>query len=355
MGAVVPVLRQNAKSFSESLDIIRQQNIAGLSINHDLVARRLDRALKESDSSRITTTERNTSISYGEQILKNLDWLTKSNDKQFSIVRSFLENTSLHIAIQDIVSNGDGLTRSSFFQLLLNQLTLNENIKFSDAGLQLYKPSANLTNKSVGASIQTLTTLGTMVYHQNLSNNYNSLAYFSGSSLERVSQFEKILNISHELNHDNLIEPVETLEVSVKIPSILQLMTIGIERLLEIKKDFRYGFFPALKSWENAGINDDVLQKSLQEYCADITSKIKVEAPPSKIILSRFSDSDRAMLSASSSWLNKTIESVSGFPFFGLVTSMLGQLSTIAFNTYSEQELKVRINRPIVKRSAVVV
>jgi hypothetical protein len=344
LGFIVPFLRHGSTSFREALDLIRQQGIAGLSENCDTVASRLDQAL--SNGAEVKSTKNNTSISYADSLLSNLRLIEEGTDKRLELTRKFLQKTQLTSRIENITMDGQGITRTMFFKILRDYVGATGNSLFSDAGRDLYQPAQKLSDASTGIPICSLTTLGTLIYHQNLSKSYNSLAYFSGTSLR--SALGAPTNNSLDPESKTLKNAIQTLTISVKLPSVSQIMTVGIKRFLEIKNQFCRGFFSELEVWELRGDNEAQLIKSLEEYCASILGSIKAEAPASKVILNRFNEADRAAIAGSLSLINKSLESTLGIPGIGQIVALLGQLSTISFNVIQERPVNIYLPRAIV-------
>lgn len=297
-GLVVPAFRSATTSFEESLTTITAQRIQGMQAAPDFIATRLDEAFAKSPKRTFIQWPKDLSRDYGVLVLATLNRIAEEV-KAWSLTTEFINRHAILERIKaDIDAENGELRRGNFYNILLatlNSLSPTAIARVNDCYADLLLHPACKDEPTVREPIRNLLVVANTAYHLNMASAFEAGSYTPGRliapealpALKFVVSTAKALTIQETQAESR---PIDTLSVDVVIPSVELLRTARWEDLVAVREDLGCGYFAALKNWYK---HPDEFTKCLKNYAAALTSRIKVKVPPIKVILNRFSESER--------------------------------------------------------------
>lgn len=333
-GLVVPAFRRNCSSFEDSLNAISAQGIQGVQKAPWFIAERLDKSLIKSKIKPITGHE-DLSRDYANLVMNVLNrmhqqvTISDANSacaRVWPITTAFMNSHGIvHLLEENIASTNGELLRGNFYNILLhtlNRLSPSGIEKVHDCFNDLFLHPACKNNPAVQEPIRNLLVVANTAYHLNMSSAFSAGNYTPGRlyAPEALAALDLTVSVSKKLSDvDRATEskPVVTLSVVVNIPSVAQLRTAKWDDLISIRDDLGRGYFAALKNWHR---DPEEFEKCLRSYAAALTSRVKVKAPPSRVVLNRFSEAEReGVIGVTKHALAEAAEGTHGNKLLGLV------------------------------------
>ena len=347
-GLVTPAFRRDAKSFVEALAVAREQKIKGIQPNAPALAIQLDEVWCNSKNAAPQREwARTSSKSYAVQILKALENVTGVNQQSprrhanLSLTANFIAKHNMIGAIKEKIEEKEGeLLRGDLFQLVmdkLNEIQESGHSVFEDSSSLLSHP-ATKSNVTVKAAVRSFVTIGNLIYHANMASSVRAQNYLPGHmyTADQFGAIDTVLAAGEPGQEPNgASADVETHEFTAQIPSLAKLQTIGLSRLIAIRRNHQSGYFSYLKAWQSGSISAEDVQDSLAEYCRNIHLDLKPEATLAKVLMRRRTGTERAGLGALGG-IGTDLLKVSEDPILGptlnLFTLYLGPAASLIYS-----------------------
>ena len=308
-GAITPAFRADAKTFTEALDIARQQKIKGIHQNADALAERLDKVRESKNAKPQREWNRSASESYAARILSALHRITATDEHgkrvmtNLAITADFIARNNLIGAVENSIDKKAGeLLRGDLFQIVLDRLNMIQdsgNSSFEDSSSLLMHPA--LQSVSVEAAVKSLVIVGNLVYHENMASSVGAQNYLPRHMY--VPSHIGAIDAAHQTTASNA-EPTsphgteETVEFTVQIPTLAQLQAVGLSKLLDIRRKHEEGYFSYLKTWRAGKVTSLAVKEALEDYCHNIRLDVKAEATLAKVLLRKRSATEKFGLRA---------------------------------------------------------
>ena len=303
---VVPAFRGDARSFGAALERVRDQRIAGLRDNVDALATKLD---KIRSASKFEDVQMNwpadMSRTYGQRLLRTFRAVVATTleggrvHKELELTARFIARYRLVDRIESEIDDAGGeLKRGFVLQALLDSLNEVQDCgtdEFKDARVLLAHPAAR---QDAGAriAVRNLVCLANFSYHRNMAGSLGTNTYLPGRAypveVHAMADFEVAQHLAPEADEPS---PAPALyEFQVRMPSLAQLRTVGVERLLALREQYGLGYFSQLETWQLGKATQESVALSLGEYAASLCAEIRSEAPMMNVVLRRQSKTERA-------------------------------------------------------------
>ena len=365
-GYVFPALRGSCKSFSESLKEIQGQGIAGVQVAPRTVADRLDESLSKAKSLKIENWPSDMSERYFTRTSVALRTIAMSDALTFDgrikeksglpLTASFIRRFNFLEEVEKIGSTKfRGLRRGDYYDALLaalNKIVSSDKLRVADAHAELLSHPA-CGDAVIRTAVENLLVIGNSCYHVNMSECLGASSYLPGriftpETIDAMGVAILKNSDSAGLNSAGTAHFPASDTISVVIPCSSQLRAVPWAELLAIREEAGTAYFSALR---NAESSPDEFEHCLRGYAKALSSRVKVAAPLTKVLLSKLSPSDRDATSKFVDWSLSAAKMVPGVNI--LLISPVSQLLTISYSWLSERQVKFNFSES--PESAIVV
>ena len=307
-GLVIPTFRGATTSFEESLAAVTGQKIQGTQGTPDFIATRLDEAFAKSANQTFIQWPKDLSRDYGTLVLNILNGIDASAPftskaygqiRAWPLMRRFMQEHAIVEKIKaDMDAENGELRRGNFYNILLatlNKLSPSPTLKVDDCYNDLALHAACKDKPEVRAPIRNLLIIANTAYHLNMAKAFEAGNYIPGRLIapEALPALDLTLSTARAITESEAqaeSRPILSHSVEVTIPDVEQLRTAKWEDLIAIRKDLGRGYFAALKNWHK---NPSEFEKCLKNYAAALTARVQIVAPPTRVMLNKFSESER--------------------------------------------------------------
>lgn len=355
----VPALRGKCSTFKEALAMIKDQGIQGLQPSPDMTAELLDEALGAGAIKPINWPDE-ISKKYGSLVLSSFEELMTDDSwspalqQQRLLMNKFAKTTEFVGLCKD--SNSEsirGLRRGEVYNVLLKILNSKEasgtSNRVNDSKRELVDHPACKQDPDLKKTIEGYVAVANAAYHMNMAASFQGGAYLADDLYADSASVGvvAVIRAKRRLNSDAVCSGTPTGIIkeytrTVPIPSVSQLREVPWEELISIRKNEGHGYFAALRAWrENPKSYHTVMDECLDKYASALTSQVKSKAPLVKVLLRKFSDSDKENLKKACDFALECYSKLNKTPV-RLLFSGIGQLSNILYSWSSRRSVKVR-------------